>query len=295
MNNEQSTQAGANFLANDQIAAGAAIECDHGAPIGRNVAIDVFDAMRAAAPVAAQARNRSALLEEQIDDVWNSLAGFKVHTGQCLSDWNRSLRVAFARAIEREVAAQAGQVARPDELHDAIMRLPCKPGRAISVNGASLQAYKEGHRDARHAAADLAAGAEAGQVAVPDEILLAELRRWSGDAPGYAAQLVRGAVREIERLASAPSAPAVAQQAPAQAAPAASQITDTTSARKFVDDWHRKHFPTDRTFSRYIMADPARSNPLAGDFAWQLAKALESLGFGAQASTPDVRQEGGAA
>lgn len=55
MNNEQSTQVGTNFLTNDQIAAGAAIECDHGAPIGRNVAIDVFDAMRAAAPVAAQA------------------------------------------------------------------------------------------------------------------------------------------------------------------------------------------------------------------------------------------------
>ncbi|MDN4038682.1 hypothetical protein [Massilia sp. YIM B02443] len=55
MSNEQNTQAGANFLTNDQIAAGAAIECDHGAPIGRNVAIDVFDAMRAAAPVAAQA------------------------------------------------------------------------------------------------------------------------------------------------------------------------------------------------------------------------------------------------
>lgn len=56
-----------------------------------------------------------------------------------------------------------------------------------------------------------------------------------------------------------------------------SQITNTTSARKFVDAWHRKHFPTDRTFSRYIMADPARSNPLAGDFAWQLAKALEAM------------------
>lgn len=55
MSNEHNTQAGANFLTNDQIAAGAVIECDHGAPIGRNVAIDVFDAMRAAAPVAAQA------------------------------------------------------------------------------------------------------------------------------------------------------------------------------------------------------------------------------------------------
>lgn len=56
-----------------------------------------------------------------------------------------------------------------------------------------------------------------------------------------------------------------------------SQITDTESARRFVDAWHRKHFPTDRTFTRYIMNDPERQNPLAGDFAWQLAKALESV------------------
>ncbi|KFC61924.1 hypothetical protein [Massilia sp. LC238] len=37
----------------------------------------------------------------------------------------------------------------------AIMNLPCKPRRAIALHGASKQAYQEGHRDARHAAADL--------------------------------------------------------------------------------------------------------------------------------------------
>jgi len=37
------------YLADSQIAAGAAVECDHGQPIGRNVAIDVFDAMKRAA------------------------------------------------------------------------------------------------------------------------------------------------------------------------------------------------------------------------------------------------------
>lgn len=36
------------YLANEQIAAGAAIKCEHGQPIGRNVAIDVFDAMKQA-------------------------------------------------------------------------------------------------------------------------------------------------------------------------------------------------------------------------------------------------------
>jgi len=36
------------YLADSQIAAGAAVKCDHGQPIGRNVAIDVFDAMKPA-------------------------------------------------------------------------------------------------------------------------------------------------------------------------------------------------------------------------------------------------------
>lgn len=37
----------------------------------------------------------------------------------------------------------------------AIMNLPCRPGRAIAMHGALMQSYQEGHRDARHAAADL--------------------------------------------------------------------------------------------------------------------------------------------
>lgn len=43
------------------------------------------------------------------------------------------------------------------DLHSAIMNLPCNAGRAIAMNDASMQAYKEGHRDARHAAAELVA------------------------------------------------------------------------------------------------------------------------------------------
>lgn len=73
-----------------------------------------------------------------------------------------------------------------------------------------------------------------------------------------------------ENKTTATPTPQIAELSP-------SQISDTDSARRFVRDWHLKHFPTDRTFSRYIMADPARSNPLAGDFAWQLAKALEAM------------------
>jgi len=55
MNNEQNTQAGAAALTEKQIAAGAIVRCDHGGSIGRSAAIEVFDAIRAAAPVAAQA------------------------------------------------------------------------------------------------------------------------------------------------------------------------------------------------------------------------------------------------
>lgn len=56
--------------------------------------------------------------------------------------------------------AQPGDVGNPisGDLHAAIMNLPCKPGRAIAMREASLRVYKEGHRDARHAAAELVAG-----------------------------------------------------------------------------------------------------------------------------------------
>lgn len=79
---------------------------------------------------------------------------------------------------------------------------------------------------------------------------------------------VQAVIARIERAAS---------PATASGDELLSQITDTKSARRFVRDWHLKNFPTDRTFSRYIMAEGDRTNPLAGDFAWQLAKALEAV------------------
>ncbi|SFB20138.1 DUF551 domain-containing protein [Azotobacter beijerinckii] len=51
-------------------------------------------------------------------------------------------------------------------LHDQIMRLPCTPPKDANVS--QMLAYKSGHRDARHAAAELAAGYEAdAQQAAP--------------------------------------------------------------------------------------------------------------------------------
>jgi hypothetical protein len=52
-------------------------------------------------------------------------------------------------------------------LHDQIMHLPCTPPKDANVNQAI--SYRAGHRDARHAAAELAAAYEAdAPVAVPD-------------------------------------------------------------------------------------------------------------------------------
>lgn len=90
-------------------------------------------------------------------------------------------------------------------------------------------------------------------------------------------------------LAAAPAHPAMpALLDHAHAEP--SKITDTESARRFVDAWHREHFPTDRTFSRYILGW-GDDYQLAGDFAWQLAKALEAgeVSQGAAPTAADVR------
>ncbi len=45
-------------------------------------------------------------------------------------------------------------------LHDEIMRIPCDPKRSPCRGVSAELAYKSGHRDARHAAAELAAAAE---------------------------------------------------------------------------------------------------------------------------------------
>ncbi|QQE90232.1 Lar family restriction alleviation protein [Azotobacter chroococcum] len=50
---------------------------------------------------------------------------------------------------------------KTESLHDQIMRLPCTPPKDANVNQSI--SYKSGHRDARHAAAELAAEHEAEQ------------------------------------------------------------------------------------------------------------------------------------
>lgn len=55
---------------------------------------------------------------------------------------------------------------KAESLHDKIMRMPCTPPNDANINQAL--SYKSGHRDARHAAAELAAAHEAdAQQATP--------------------------------------------------------------------------------------------------------------------------------
>ena len=46
------------------------------------------------------------------------------------------------------------------DLHAAIMNLPCEPGGFVGAERSYIGAYEKGHRDARHAAAELVAADE---------------------------------------------------------------------------------------------------------------------------------------
>jgi len=89
-------------------------------------------------------------------------------------------------------------------LHDEIMRIPCDPKRSPCRGVSAELAYKSGHRDARHAAAELAAAAEQPDTArtiLTDEDMR-RLRRFheiceDSDAGGH--DLPKEAVQRLER------------------------------------------------------------------------------------------------
>ena len=93
---------------------------------------------------------------------------------------------------------------------------------------------------------------------------------WREAVNGDHGDVTQAYVRWFARAAIA------AHQSQQAGQPAASKITDGESARSYLAAWHREHFPTDRTFTNYIMGRN-RHCALAGDFAWQLAKALEAM------------------
>ena len=161
----------------------------------------------------------TVLTDERIAAIWHETACAE-------GEGTREHPAVFARAIEREVAAQAGQVAQTDlqvrratdelslpelaEQFAAVEALGCDYTLSAKVCGKLLRAMTTPPDDA------------AGQVAVPEqptEAMLNAARDWSvkkyGQGIGNDAAI--GCWKAM--LAAAPSAPAVAQQAPAQAEP----------------------------------------------------------------------------
>jgi len=130
----------------------------------------------------------------------------------------------------------------------------------------------------------LAAPAAAGK---PSDKHVLALRRAAECVESYGRDDLAVLLREVaDKLTSQPAAEKPTGDLKS------SKITDGDSARAFIAEWHRKNFPTDRTFTNYIMGRNKHC-ALAGDFAWQLAKALESMEsiqFASQPQQPDDTQ-----
>lgn len=120
-------------LTNDQITAGAAVLCDHGQPIGRNAAIAVFDAMRAASPQVADI----AELRREIGKAASGACNCKAKGGPLRQDHDYACRyraldgamefidaIAASRRVSAPASAGQAAPARPESLK----------GMAVSVD-----------------------------------------------------------------------------------------------------------------------------------------------------------------
>jgi hypothetical protein len=136
----------------------------------RGVSLPAIGAALVAAPVAAQTQALVAI-RAALGDQYDPAAGEAMSVLRVMNAWKAEAELGEKYKQMALGAAQAGKVA-PADLHDAIMRLSCDATRSMFSSKSEMMAYKEGHRDARHAAADLAAGVEAGQVAVPEGFVL---------------------------------------------------------------------------------------------------------------------------
>lgn len=130
------------------------------------------------------------------DDLQDALVAQSQGAQPNLDALDQAWKLGLKADVDGWADLRAQQAAAPGSLRDAIMRLPCKPGRAISMNGASLQAYKEGHRDARHAAAELATSAP-GTPEAPADLPQAPNRTGRGISLLHDATIEKAA-REVE-------------------------------------------------------------------------------------------------
>lgn len=111
-------------------------------------------------------------------------------------DWRDSAEKRKQDVIAALLRAGAAKV--PD-LHDAIMNLPCDDSKANEEYNDRRSAYKHGHRDARHAAAELAIttppAPDAGVVAAECEEVCVRIAVTHQQAEGtYAAGKKAGAL-----------------------------------------------------------------------------------------------------
>jgi hypothetical protein len=83
-----------------------------------------------------------------------------------LTESERYLAKGFAAAI-RALKGKPAAPAASGDLHNAIMNLPNNPAKELYYGNAETRAYKEGHKVARHAAAELVAGFPAAPLTVP--------------------------------------------------------------------------------------------------------------------------------
>jgi len=115
-------------LTNDQITAGAAVLCDHGQPIGRNAAIAVFDAMRAASPQVADIAELPPLPTFMRSHIERAIREVDKPSGMSVHDGMARLNVGYLkRTYELAIAAsrRAAQPVDPVQIDDAVVDLLC--------------------------------------------------------------------------------------------------------------------------------------------------------------------------
>lgn len=96
------------------------------------------------------------------------------------------------------------------------------------------------------------------------------------EALRYYADPKNNAPGAIAREALAAIESELANAAPAGAELAEPERMTTDEAREYLVKFMERHF-TDKTFHRYIRGQISPGGQLAGDFAWQMARALRSI------------------
>jgi hypothetical protein len=134
---------------------------------------DIRSILAAQAPAV---RQEPALTDERIADQGHAIAlqrAIEAHArGEPVPQAAAILCPHHARMLDGLLVQQAAEAARISEaqpdLHAAIMNLPCNIPDAVDMSFDFVKrAYKMGHRDARHAAAELALSSPPAQPAAP--------------------------------------------------------------------------------------------------------------------------------